>query len=95
VGGKSSTVKKLADMNRDELMAFWSRYCRPSRQDAETLVGDRRPMYTIYASRIAALACSLACARDGIKVYENHCRVYLGMIPEDIRTRLELSESMI
>lgn len=71
------------NMTEDELMTFWARYHRPSRKDAEALVGDRRPGFTNLAGIYASLACNLAvvmgCKRrndaNGVEVYGHSVRL--------------------
>lgn len=88
-------MRKLTEMNADELMAFWNKYRRPSRKDAEELIGDRRPLYTNYASRVAALACAMACVKEGSEVYREHCRIYLELLPVDVKERLNLTAGIV
>lgn len=76
-------LPKFSTMTDDELMAFWKRYSRSSRKDAEALIGDRRPGFTTLAGMYAALACDMAvvigCKRrgdeDGVRCYEEHIRL--------------------
>lgn len=76
-------LPKFSKMTDDELMTFWKRYHRPTRKDAEALVGDRRPGYTNLAAEYAALACDMAvvigCKRrgdqNGVECYEQHAEL--------------------
>lgn len=76
-------VPSFSKMTRDELMAFWSRYHRPSRKDAEALIGDRRPGYTNLAADFANLACNMAVVMgckergdaNGVDVYGHSVRL--------------------
>lgn len=51
----------LDGLSRDELMTFWARYNRPSRKDAERLVGRRKGFTTLCGS-LAAYASNKATA---------------------------------
>lgn len=86
-------VPNLDCMSEDELMAFWKRYSRPSRKDAEALIGDRCKGFTTMCGRLAGYAANKATAiscrlRGDIQValsYENICDAIYDRIPEDIR----------
>ena len=83
-------------MDQDELMAFWSKYHRPTRKDAEALVGDRRPGFTNVAAALANYACNravvLSCKERGDKdaaaVYEHAVRLCYDRLPSDVQCRL-------
>ena len=80
-------------MSADELMEFWSRYCRPTRKDAEALIGDRRKGFTVICGILAAYACDKAVAmkarlRGDIATalkYEAHCDQRYERLPADCR----------
>lgn len=86
-------VPNFDAMAEDELMAFWKRYHRPSRQDAQALVGDRRKGFTTIASMLANYACNKAVAmgcrkRGDIQsalCYEMHCDMIYARLPADLR----------
>ena len=88
-----ANVSNFDTMDHDELMAFWKRYTRPSRKDAELLVGDRRPGFTTVASALANYACNKAVAMtcrlegnvDSALTYEHACDIIYERIPEDLR----------
>lgn len=88
-----ATIPRFDKMTRDELMAFWSRYHRPSRKDAEALVGDRRPGFTNVAAKIANYACNRAVAMGcrekgdatGAAVYEHSMKLCYEGVPADLR----------
>lgn len=89
-------IPDFKKMTREELMAFWSRYHRASRKDAEALVGDRRPGFTVQAARLANVACNTAvamgCRADGDEVgaacYEHAVRLGMDGLDQDVRERL-------
>lgn len=80
-------------MNPGELMAFWKRYTRPTRRDAEALVGDRRPGFTNVAAKLANYACNKAvaigCRAKGdvaaAEVYEHSADLCYDGLPPDLR----------
>lgn len=86
-------VPNLDAMPEDELMAFWSRYARPSRKDAEELIGDRRKGFTTLSGRLAgyasnkatAITCRLRGDIQAAQVYEGICDAIYERIPEDLR----------
>ncbi len=59
----ANTIPNLTDMTSEELMAFWKRYARPSRKDAEALIGDRRRGFTTLCGSLAGYASNLATAK--------------------------------
>ena len=80
-------------MTADELMAFWSRYRRPTRKDAVELCGRKFPGYTGVASSAANYACNLAVARrcrergdeTAAKCYDYAAQISLRDIPPALR----------
>jgi hypothetical protein len=74
-------------------MEFWSRYHRPTRKDAEEIVGDRRPGYTNVTATLACYACNKAVAMEqrakgniaSAEVYERHCDMVYDRLPEDLK----------
>lgn len=86
-------VPNLDAMTDSDLMAFWKRYSRPSRKDAEELIGDRRKGFTTIAGRLAGYAANKATAMtcrargdiQAASVYECICDSIYERIPEDIR----------
>ncbi len=89
----SNTIPNFDTMSQDELMAFWSRYNRASRRDAEQLIGGRRPGYTVVAATLANYACNKAvaigCRLEGniksAQCYETHADLSYERLPEDLR----------
>lgn len=89
-------IPDFKKMTREELMAFWSRYHRPSRKDAEALVGDRRKGFTNQAAGLANYACNLAVAMgcrergetESAEVYDAHVKLCLDRLDADVRDRL-------
>jgi hypothetical protein len=87
------TIPNFDAMPKEELMAFWSKYHRASRKDAEALVGDRRPGYTNIAATIANYACNTAVAmgcrlRGDIQaamLYEQSADMCYDSLPKDLR----------
>ncbi len=86
-------VPNLDCMPADELMDFWKKFQRPSRKDAEELVGDRRRGYTTIAGKLAGYASNKAtavrCRQKGkiasAESYEAICDCIYKEIPEDLR----------
>jgi hypothetical protein len=86
-------VPNLDGMSKDDLWAFWQVYHRPSRDDAEKLIGDRRKGFTNLASSLANYACNKAVAMGcrekgdikGALCYEKHADLSYERLPEDIR----------
>lgn len=80
-------------MPESELMDFWSRYHRPTRKDAEALIGDRRKGFTTIAATLASYACNKAVAMgcrakgdiQAAEVYEHACELSYQRLPEDLR----------
>lgn len=87
------SVPNLDCMSDDELMAFWKRYHRPSRADAEALVGDRRKGFTLVAATCSAYAANRAAAQKcrrngnigGATSYDMICETLYRKLPIDIR----------
>jgi hypothetical protein len=77
----------------EHLMVFWAIFHRPTRSDAEMLVGDRRPGFTNIAATLAAYACdkatAIGCRERGdiraAEIYERHCELTYERIPADCR----------
>lgn len=88
-----SQVPNLDAMTPDDLMAFWKRYARPTRRDAEALVGDRRPGFTTISGSLAGYASNKATAMrcrergevQAALVYEKICETIYGELPSDVR----------
>lgn len=86
-------VPNLDGMSERDLMAFWSRYHRPSRKDAADMVGDRRKGYTDICATLANYACNkavaMACRRRGdvvaAGVYEHSAQLCYDRLPADLR----------
>ena len=80
-------------MTENEVMAFWKRYHRATRKDAEALCGGRFPGYTTVAASAANYACNLAvakgCRRRGderaARVYDYAAQLALEDIPDRLR----------
>lgn len=81
-------------MDQAELMAFWSKYHIPTREQAVALVGTEGvpdPVDTVET--MAAYACAKSCAiklrLEGeiarALVYEQHCDIYYDQLPEAVR----------
>lgn len=89
----SNNVPNLDAMSEDELMAFWNRFHRASRKDAEWLVGDRRKGFTLLAAALANYACNKAVAMKcrlngnilGAQCYEHVAQLCYERLPEDLR----------
>jgi hypothetical protein len=92
-GASGSLIPNFDRMTEEQLMAFWKRYTRPSRADAEALVGDRRHGFTNIASLLASYALAKACAiglrregnAKGAAIYQSHCDLYYAELPADLR----------
>lgn len=88
----------FAAMTDEELMGFWSEYNRPSRRDAEFLVGDKRKGYTSISASLANFACNLAvahaCAKrgdaDATRCYQLACVISLRGVPNDVLARVNI-----
>lgn len=69
--------KRIHQMSRDELWAFWLRYRQASRKEAAELCGETRAGYIATVKAVASYACNLAVAKDcrrrkdqlGAKIY--------------------------
>ncbi len=89
----TNNVPNLDAMAEDDLMSFWSRYARPSRKDAESLIGDRRRGFTTLAGRLAGYASNkataMACRRRGdiqaALIYEHICDSIYERLPADLQ----------
>lgn len=89
----TNTVPNLDAMCRDDLMEFWSKFNRPSRKDAEKLIGDTRRGYTVLAGRLAAYAankaaemrCREAGKMGGAESYNNICDNIYNRLPQDLK----------
>ena len=87
------SVPNLDAMPEDELMAFWKRYHRSSRNDAEQLIGDRRRGFTVIAATLANYACNksvaMTCRRKGdiqaALIYERIADLCYDRLPEDLK----------
>lgn len=81
-------------------MSFWSRYNRPSRKDAEELIGDRRKGFTVIASGLANYACNLAVARgcreegklDSAEIYDYSVKLCFDRLPPDVQAEIRRSQ---
>lgn len=88
-----NTIPNFDAMPETELWAFWQRYNRASRKDAQALIGDRRKGFTTLAATLANYACNKAvamkCRRDGditaALLYETACDLAYNRLPEDLR----------
>jgi hypothetical protein len=89
----ANNVPNFDAMTCDELMIFWSRYHRPSRKDAEALVGDRRRGFTNIAAKLANYACNKAvamgCRLDGniesALIYDECADMCYEDLPSDVK----------
>ncbi len=89
----ANRVPNFDAMTNAELMAFWKRYTRPTRKDAEALVGDRRPGFTNLSAKLANYACNKATAMTcrlkgdvrAASIYEAVCDRIYGELPADLR----------
>lgn len=87
------SVPNLDGMSEDELMAFWKRYNRPTRADAEELIGDRRKLFTVITSHLASYAVnkatSMGCRKRGdlaaATLYEGIAERIYERLPDDVR----------
>ena len=52
----TNQIPNLDGMNRTELMSFWNQFKSASRQEALTLIGDRRRGYTKITAILARYA---------------------------------------
>ncbi len=82
--GGSPNIPRFGRMTPDQLLDFWGRYHRPSRKDAEELIGDRRPGFTGIAHMIALYASNFATVLRGHKEYAQHAKSCLDKMPPDI-----------
>lgn len=86
-------IPNFDGMSKDELMEFWARYHRPKHKDAEELVGDRSPGFTLVAAKAANYACNKAVARtcrekgdiQAAELYESVCERLYKEIPKELR----------
>ncbi len=93
ISSMTNTVPNLDAMTADDLMAFWKRYARPSRKDAEALIGDRRKGFTTISGKLAgyasnkatAMTCRLRGDINAALVYEGICETIYEGLPEDVR----------
>lgn len=82
-------------MSEKALWNFWKNYGRPSREQSEKLVGDRRPGFTGIAAAAGGFASNYAtgkgCVRTGDKqaaeVYFNIAESIRQRMPADIRPK--------
>ena len=87
-----SKIPNFDAMTHDELMNFWSRYHRPTRKDAEELLGGKRKGYTNIVATLANYACNKAVAiscrlRGDIQaamIYEGACELSYDRLPKDL-----------
>ena len=90
---EANQVPNLDGMSDKDLMAFWSKYHRPTRKDAAALIGDTRKGYTSLAASLAAYAVNKATAMtcrakgeiQGAEVYEKICELIFERLPADLR----------
>lgn len=88
-----NTIPNFDAMDPEDLMKFWSKYHRPTRKDAEEIVGDCRPGFTKLASTLACYACNKAVAMEqrakgniqSAEIYERHCELVYDRLPEDLK----------
>lgn len=90
VGAKGLNLDCL---DEEHAMLFWVIFHRPTRANAELLVGDRRPGFTAIAAKLATYACNVAVAsqcrkRGDIETalsYERHNERLYNELPADCR----------
>lgn len=88
-----NTIPNLDCETQEALWAFWKRYARPTRKDAEALIGDRRKGFTVLASTLASYACNIAVAMEcrergdiqAAQIYEHAAQLCYDRLPEDLR----------
>jgi hypothetical protein len=88
-----NAIPSLDRMKEADLMAFWSRYHRASRKDAEALIGDSRKGYLGLAADLANYACNRATAMQcrrwkdpkAAEIYEIVCKQIYMRLPIDLR----------
>jgi hypothetical protein len=88
-----NTIPNFDAMSAAALMEFWARFQRPTRKDAEALIGDRRKGFTSLCGTLAAYACAKAtamtCRLEGkiaaALIYEKHCDMYYDSLPGDLK----------
>jgi len=86
------SVPNLDAMSPSELMKFWNKWHRATKQQAAQLVGVRKNVAGIVHT-LAAYAAAKAAAMDlriegeieRALVYEKHCDIYYESLPEDVR----------
>jgi len=88
-------VPNLDRMKRQQLLEFWKKYNRPSRNDAAELVGDREPGYVRDARQLANYASNRA-AQLYCRGYNDNqgCRIY-WKICDDILNELPLHRTWL
>lgn len=88
-----NTIPNFDSMSAEELMQFWKRYTRPTRKDAEALIGDRRKGFTTLCGALAAYACDKAVAIgcrlrgeiDTAMGYERSADMRYEALPDDLK----------
>lgn len=75
-------MKLLSRMTRDELWDFWKTYGRPSRKQAQELLGRKYPGYTTEVASLASFACNRAVMLDCRKRGDKHATKVYRMAAE-------------
>lgn len=86
-------VPNLDDMTHEDITHFALVYQRPSRKDAQRLIGDRRKGFTTlcgslsgYAwNKATAMTCRMKGDIQAALVYEQICESIYNRLPEDLR----------
>ncbi len=89
-------IPKFSEMTHEALMEFWLRYCRPSRNSAAELVGNRRPGYVKVAETLANYACNLAvrntCVAKGDEtaaaIYGHSMKLCFDKLPPEVQKEI-------
>jgi hypothetical protein len=85
-------IPNFDSMTEKELMDFWRVYHRPSKEDAEALLGGRKEAKKIcgtLACYAVAKACAISLRLEGevarAVVYEEACDLAYERLPSDVR----------
>lgn len=85
------------DLRQIDLMDFWKRYTRPTRKDAEALIGGKRKGYLGLSATLANYACNLHVAyrcqvkdhdRHGVNIYLHAADLCWEQLPQDVQDRV-------
>lgn len=92
---KTNTIPAFDEMSEPDLRAFWAKYHRPNRAEAQALVGEGfTPREAVKIAEVLACyainkACAVGLRLEGkvnqAMTYEEACELNYRQLPENLR----------